>query len=102
MHFIIIFQKVRPIIKTRNQLAVKAIGQDAADAIQRLLLERCLLKLAVRLGKSRRTGGLVVYLYAADNSYGASGPRLHAIVSSPTTDARPPAKRRPLPFHATV
>jgi hypothetical protein len=47
----------------------------------------------------RRT---VVYLYAADNSYGASGPRLHAIVSSPTTDARPPAKRRPLPFHATV
>jgi hypothetical protein len=27
--------------------AVKAIGQDAADSIQRLLLERRLLKLAV-------------------------------------------------------
>src|SRR5919108_493654 len=51
---------------TRAQLphttrrAVKAIGQDAADAIQRLLLARRLVKLAVRLGKRRRTGGLGV------------------------------------------
>jgi len=36
--------------------AVKAIGQDAADAIRRLLLERRLLKRSVRLGKRRRTG----------------------------------------------
>src|SRR5215831_16877574 len=40
--------------------AVKAIGQDAADSIPRLLLERRLLKLSVRLGKSRRTGGFGV------------------------------------------
>jgi hypothetical protein len=40
--------------------AVKAIGEDAPDPIRRLLLERRLLKLAVRLGKSRCTGGLGV------------------------------------------
>src|SRR5256886_3024776 len=40
--------------------AVKAIREDAADPIRRLLLERRLLKLAVRLGKRRRTGGLGV------------------------------------------
>src|SRR5499426_205664 len=40
--------------------AVKAIGQDAPDPIRRLLLERRLLKRAVRLGKRRRTGGFGV------------------------------------------
>src|SRR5260370_31552564 len=34
----------------------------------------------------------VVYLYAADNSYEASGPRLRATVSSPATGARPPGE----------
>ena len=40
--------------------AVKAIGQDAADPIRRLVLERRLLKLPVGLGKSCRTGGFGV------------------------------------------
>ena len=40
--------------------AVKAIGEDAPDPIRRLLLERRLLKLSVRLGKRRCTGGLGV------------------------------------------
>jgi len=40
--------------------AVKAIGEDAPDPRRRLLVERRLLKLAVRLGKSRCTGGLGV------------------------------------------
>src|SRR4029434_3258250 len=51
-----------PQARTREQRphttrrAVKAIGQDAADAIQRLLLECRLLKLAVPLSKSHSTG----------------------------------------------
>src|SRR5258706_11640730 len=38
--------------------AVEAIGQDASDPIRRLLVERRLLKLLIRLGKRYRTGGL--------------------------------------------
>jgi hypothetical protein len=37
--------------------AVKAIGQDTAGPIRRLLLERCLLKRSIGLGKRRCTGG---------------------------------------------
>jgi hypothetical protein len=58
--------------------AIKAIGQDASDPIRRLLLGGRTLKLLIRPGKRRRTGGLNVAQVPDDTTTDDRG-QIHSV-----------------------
>jgi hypothetical protein len=63
--------------------AVEAIGQNAPDAVGRLMMERCTLKLPIGLGKSRGTGLLDVPQMPDDTSTD-NGREVHVLCQTVT------------------